>query len=114
MVGPLIVGLELGFQKIREEKYPENNKNDDQFDDDNCPKFLAKGHAFETLEVKLTDFVKKLIHAFKLFAESCQGCYRAKSSAGIQWSLMAALMSTFPRLVVVMRTATFTTIHKGT
>jgi len=39
-----------------EEEYPQDSKQDKQFDQDDDPELLANGHAPETIPVKIEDF----------------------------------------------------------
>ena len=53
MLTPFRIRVEIGFQKIGEKEYPEDDKHDEEFDKNNNPNLSTPfAHISETIEIE--------------------------------------------------------------
>lgn len=52
MIGPLFIAAKIAFEKIREEKDPENGKHDEELHKDDPPQLLPPGHSPEAFIIE--------------------------------------------------------------
>jgi hypothetical protein len=62
IITALFIGIEFLFKNIRKEKYFQDKKDNNQFNDNDDPKIFTDGHIPETIIIEVIYLQKSFLH----------------------------------------------------